>query len=78
MYKQGDLKVTTAICTSYDAEYGECDEDHDHTVYDSKTCKTRKHPCAFLPHSCDSWVIGGADEIKLLIKDLLVIINILE
>lgn len=25
---------------------------------------------AFLPHSCDAWVIGGPDRIKMLIEDL--------
>ena len=25
---------------------------------------------AFLPHSCDEWVIGGPEEIKMLIEDL--------
>ena len=25
---------------------------------------------AFLPHSCNEWIIGGPDEIKALIEDL--------
>lgn len=27
-------------------------------------------PCAYLPHSCDEWVIGGPEQIKAMIEDL--------
>lgn len=27
-------------------------------------------PTAFLPHSCDEWIIGGKEEIRCLIADL--------
>ena len=28
------------------------------------------HPVAFLPHSCDAWVIGGPEQVRALIADL--------
>jgi len=33
---------------------------------------------ASLPHSCDEWVIGGVDEIDLLIEDLTSLLRSLE
>lgn len=27
-------------------------------------------PCAWLPHSCDEWVIGGPAQVRALIEDL--------
>lgn len=29
-----------------------------------------QRPIAYLPHSCDEWVIGGAKEIQAMIEDL--------
>lgn len=29
-----------------------------------------KPPCAYLPHSCDQWVIGGPEEVREMIADL--------
>ena len=34
--------------------------------------------CAFLPHSCDEWVIGGPNEVKQLIADLQYILKFWE
>ena len=33
---------------------------------------------AYLPHSCDRWVIGGVESIKLLIDDLQKLVNLRE
>lgn len=58
MYKRGELQVT---------------ESHRHHVDDSRAeDETVKafHPAAYLPHSCNDWVIGGPEQVKLLIEDL--------
>ena len=38
-------------------------------VYDSRA-DYKEVNGVFLPHSCDCWVIGGVEEIDLLIEDL--------
>lgn len=76
MYKKGLLKITTPLsqCDSRD-EDGNCEsyriyEDHNHDVYDSCDVITFGSNTAFLPHSCDYWVIGGPEQIKAMIEDL--------
>lgn len=72
MYKKGDLKITDEPCETTD-EDGYCDEWglHKHTISDSRSNDTRRLPdAAYLPHSCDEWVIGWQDEIDALISDL--------
>ena len=78
MYERGQLQIVTPECEMCD-EDGLCsydgDPDHKHSVNDSTTRdddprRTRKSPAVFLPHSCGEWVIGGPDEIKMMIEDL--------
>lgn len=76
MYKHGDLRLVTPPCESTD-EDGLCDWEgvHFHSVYDSRLrdndpLRDRRAPAVFLPHSCSEWVIGGIEEIDLLIADL--------
>ena len=74
MYEKGCLKLLDPPCGTMDAE-GWCEEwheNHTHTVTDSRGGGTFITPeiCAFLPHSCDEWVIGGEKEIEMLIEDL--------
>lgn len=40
------------------------------TIRDSRTDDYDDVIAAYLPHSCDAWVIGGSKEIKALIADL--------
>ena len=80
MYQSGQLKITTPPCDEYirDEEIGGCDEqyldpDHgQHFIYDSSQRGTPKCGAGtvYLPHSCDEWVIGGAEQIRALIDDL--------
>ena len=73
MYKEGDLKLVDPLpCDTFEKEYDCCDEpDHVHSLDDWRGDGLRIYSsCVFLPHSCDRWIIGGADNIKLLIKDL--------
>lgn len=76
MYKKGLLKITTPLsqCNARD-ENGNCAsykiyEDHEHYVYDSRDAIKFDAYTAFLPHSCDAWVIGGPEQIKAMIEDL--------
>lgn len=73
MYKKGLLEITTPLseCSSRD-EDGECIAygDHSHYEYDSRDGIRFDGHTAFLPHSCDAWVIGGATQIKEMIEDL--------
>lgn len=64
MYKKGDVKLTKAaedkdpyvVQPNFDART----EDYDHVGAG----------IAFLPHSCQEWVIGGKEQIQDLIEDL--------
>lgn len=73
MYKKGLLKITTPLskCDSRD-EDGDCEAygGHDHYVYDSRDAMKFSSNTAFLPHSCDKWVIGGPVQIREMIEDL--------
>jgi hypothetical protein len=78
-YKSGDLKVTTppigeecsdGLCWS-------CPGETYHTlpgVIDTNDKSGRREE-AFLPHSCDEWIIGGPKEVAALIHDLFVVYN---
>ncbi len=77
MYTEGLLKFVDPPCNSYSEDidgYADCDDaftdGHIHQINDSRANKFWKAPCVYLPHSCDNWVIGGAEQIKLLIADL--------
>lgn len=75
MYLKGELSAVTPRCAGAD-EHGDCDDySHAHYIYDSTESKRTDLPVAFLPHSCDSWVIGGKKEIQDLIDDLLKILG---
>lgn len=69
MYTKGDLRIVTPPCKSAD-EYGDCYlEGHVHSLLSNDTFP-QVLPYAYLPHSCDEWIIGGQAEVKLLIEDL--------
>ena len=81
MYKKGDLEVGYYHIDKDDDAYPqwvdeeEVDEEYAFGLgYDARTddfeeqCKDRA--VAYLPHSCDSWVIGTADEVEELIAEL--------
>ncbi len=76
MYEKGLLQITTPPCPSMDEEglCGEQYEDgHTHWVSDARENDYDFHsykPTAYLPHSCDNWVIGGPEQVKALIEDL--------
>lgn len=82
MYKKGLLEITTPLseCSSRD-EDGDCAsykyacEAHNHDVYDSRDAIKFDAYTAFLPHSCDAWVIGGPEQIKAMIEDLQAILK---
>lgn len=75
MYKKEELKITSPPCYTYKPGEG-CDDDwddegHTHSVGDSRDSGDyRIENAAYLPHSCNEWVIGGPMEIRSLIEDL--------
>lgn len=73
MYQKGELKVVVPPCAEALADQdGFCfSDEHAHDVYDSNGLKSNPVGTVFLPHSCDSWVIGGKKEIQDLVDDLL-------
>ena len=69
MYNKGDIQVVTE--DKIREEYViECDEKPSDYVTDYRSDSEVVLPLALLPHSCDRWVIGGANEIRILIEDL--------
>lgn len=77
-YRTGDL-TTIVPCRHKKTEYGGCAEYLCDTVMDSRgdDMKTLTGG-VYLPHSCDSWVIGGPEEIKTLIADLQTVLESLK
>jgi hypothetical protein len=76
MYTKGLLRVVTPPCERVN-KFGYCpDEHHEHRVTDycNDYLITEGEFCVFLPHSCDSWVIGGVDEVCALINDLIEVV----
>jgi hypothetical protein len=68
MYTSDLLGVTPAGCVV--DEDGCCEDwSHDHPS-DARGDYKTLFDGAFLPHSCEEWVIGGPEEIRLLIRDL--------
>jgi len=66
MYRPGDLKLLMPPCR----QGRDCDCDPPHRVPDARSGGVVRGQAAFLPHSCDEWVIGGPDEVRALIADL--------
>lgn len=58
MYHPGDVKVDV---NSYDARE---DPGSDYNSAEDPAL------VAYLPHSCDSWIIGGPEQIEQMIRDL--------
>lgn len=80
MYQRGDAKLIDPFCASYDEKEQMCEDvidlekNHIHILHDQRqlgSCTAIKNvPVAFLPHSCDEWVIGSPKIIKIMIEDL--------
>lgn len=85
MYKRGDLKRVVPSCPDAiangeglwcggmreDGTFGPpCGECHYITDARSETSGLLKGDLAYLPYSCDEWVIGGREEIQALQDDL--------
>jgi len=66
MYKTGDLQIET------EPPFPDPDSDADPGMYDSRGAYPGSvpYPAAFLPHSCDRWVIGGVEQVLDLMHDL--------
>jgi hypothetical protein len=66
MYAKGDLQMTTPPCETWDGDW--CGPDdfliHKHRIDEFA------HPAIYLPHECDEWVIGGPEQVRVLIADL--------
>jgi hypothetical protein len=68
MYSAGELGIAPAGC-QLDKD-GDCNiENHPHPT-DARDNYERVYGEVFLPHSCEEWVIGGPEEIRMLIRDL--------
>lgn len=76
MYRKGELKITVPPCAEMLADPDkECFSDkHEHQIRDARGRDENPIGTAFLPHSCDAWVIGGKDQVKDLVDDLLEIL----
>lgn len=73
MYEKGLLELVDPPCATMD-EDGYCEDyEHVHRISDSRASGNngeRRINTAYLPHSCDDWVIGVPEEILALIEDL--------
>ncbi len=70
MYTQGLIKITIPDCPNQETEEP-WETEHLHEIRDARESKTHStEPVAYLPHSCQEWVIGGASEIEQMIADL--------
>lgn len=70
-YRRGDLKLA-GLCPDEES-LGHCSHELEHddeTPRDSRDNYRGLISGAYLPHSCDQWVIGGPEEIQALISDL--------
>ena len=69
MYKKGDLRLVDFRPNHegyHSSEFG-----HVHLIDDTRDdLDDIGAPCAYLPHSCDEWVIGKPENIKQMIEDL--------
>jgi hypothetical protein len=73
MYQKGDLQQTKPLCKDANPRsHGRCFECFEtHAVLDSRSeSGVDEGRGAYLPHSCDDWVIGGPEEVQSLIDDL--------
>lgn len=75
MYEQGMLSKPNQ-CQHEKDENGYCPEwcfdfDRWHSIRDKDGTKDQ----FFLPHSCDEWVIGGVDELRLLVADAMALLE---
>ena len=76
MYKQGDVKLLDPPCPTTE-EDGWCGNDQHIHALDNEWGETFMvgTQCAYLDHTCEDWIIGGPDEVRTMIDDLLVIWN---
>lgn len=75
MYKEKQVQIGKA----YDKGTSVHDPDYEDWMEPEEIEKIKALPSvAYLPHSCDQWVIGDVEQVKLLIKDLQDILVILE
>ena len=73
MYKQGMAYVDTGVCKEDGCPqaWEDAPTCGHGTVYDSaRGDAPSPSPSVALPHSCDSWVIGGREQVQQLIADL--------
>ena len=72
MYQKGDLR--THVECAFDGSYCEAwkvDEKHRCCMTDERNNYADVEPgMAYLPHSCEQWIVGGKDQIRALIDDL--------
>ena len=65
-YNRHDVKVASVCDHIEDGDDCDC-----YPVFDAKSDSEKAvRDVAYLPHSCDHWVIGGKDEVRQLIADL--------
>lgn len=78
MYKKGELVIVPIDC-KWDSDWHYSEENHfgdppghSHPWIDEDGMSPSKpmKGGVYLPHNCDEWVIGGAEEIRSLIQDL--------
>lgn len=75
MYNKGDLVVLTkaeeeSLRTIEGGEY--------YKLAQKYSVEDEERPLAYLPHSCEQWVIGGPAEVRMLIEDLRAALRVME
>jgi hypothetical protein len=76
MYEKGLLQITTPPCKETEqngfVSIGYCECGEVHKVFDSAQDPTGECGAntAYLPHSCDEWVVGSPQEVAALMLDL--------
>lgn len=80
MYRPGFVMTTTG--KQADPGYPEENEEgyitHDSGLDAEDVTEEQLRRVAYLPHSCDHWVIGGANEVRAMIADLQIALAALE
>lgn len=76
-YKSGDAQLVTRKSLEDDGYVYEPESDADYLQNDSRG-KQIMPPFVKLPHSCDAWVIGGPDAVRLMIAELMALLAEME
>jgi len=69
-YTKGDVQVITEESVRSENDLDSDESPLDYAPADARGDYEERLPVIVLPHSCDRWIIGGADEARQMIQDL--------